>query len=212
MSVSNTDKTPADSGDLAQNAKPKYAWPLFIGLAIFITAADLWSKHAVFEFLEVKSISVDGGPPHIDRTSPPKEHPVIEGYFHLEANYNYGAFNGWFSEHTGALAILSLAALFVISGILFFSLKKNPPPGFFFIAALGLVAGGTAGNFYDRYFLRGVRDWIKWFYVDANGQQHVWPNFNIADAGICIGVCLLIVIEFAAARREHLAAKAKSRD
>ncbi len=195
------------------------AWTLFFSLAAVITAGDLWSKHVAFEFLGVEPI---GHPPQIPRNPPPREHPIIEGYFHLEANYNYGAFNGWFSDHTGILAMLSVTALVVITGLVWFSLRdtsdptpeakaangKAPPPSLWFIAALGLIAGGTAGNFYDRFFLAAVRDFIKWFYVDSQGVEHVWPNFNIADSGICGGVLLLILLETRGALRERAEKKA----
>jgi lipoprotein signal peptidase len=195
------------------------AWTLFLSIATLTTISDLWTKHVAFEFLEVES---SGQPPQILRSPPPIEHSVIEGYFHLEANYNYGAFNGWFSEHTNILAMLSVTALVIITGIVWFALRRPSdkngeaksenasaglPPSLWFIAALGLIAGGTAGNFYDRFVLAAVRDFIKWFYVDSDGVQHVWPNFNIADAGICVGVTLLILLEIRGALRERAAKK-----
>jgi signal peptidase II len=179
------------------------SWVLFAGLTAAITAADLWSKRAVFEFLGVRF--APGKPAQILRNPPPREFPVIDSWFHLEANLNFGAFNGWFAEHTGALAGLSLAALVVITGIVWYALRKPPFPGYWFVAALGLIAGGTAGNLYDRYFLEAVRDWIKWFFVDAAGEEHVWPNFNLADSGICVGVSILVVLEVVKAARERRA-------
>ena len=58
------------------------------------------------------------------------------------------------------------------------------------VVALALVWGGTLGNFYDRLQLGAVRDFIKWFY---KGPPLVWPNFNIADSAICVGVGLLFL-------------------
>jgi signal peptidase II len=132
----------------------------------------------------------------IDRPYIKSQNPieVIPGFFELEANYNYGAFSGWFSRHTGALTIISGAAVLVIVAYLMYSLRKPTPPGCWFIVALALICGGTLGNLYDRYFLNAVRDWIKWFFV-WNEKEHVWPNFNIADSGICVGVSLIIFLE-----------------
>ena len=93
-------------------------------------------------------------------------------------------------------------------------MKKTPAPERAFALALGLLLGGTIGNLYDRAVLAGVRDWIKWFVV-IDGQEHVWPNFNIADAGICVGVALLILREIGIGLRERRArrtAEAQSSD
>ena len=54
--------------------------------------------------------------------------------------------------------------------------------------ALGCVAGGALGNLMDRLILGAVRDFIDLHWFD---RAH-WPAFNIADAGICVGVALLI--------------------
>lgn len=69
-----------------------------------------------------------------------------------------------------------------------------------FVVALGMLWGGTLGNFYDRYFIGGVRDFIKWFVV-VDGKERVWPNFNIADSGICVGVGIIVVMEIARSLR-----------
>ena len=167
----------------------KKAWALFLLIAASVTGLDLWSKAAVFDLLEVRSAGI---PARI--VSRPHEIPVIPGFFDLQANYNYGAFNGWFSEHTGLLALLSCAALLVIASVLWYSLGRAPAPTSSFVVALSLLAGGTAGNFYDRFCLEAVRDWIKW-YIVIDGKEHVWPNFNIADSGICVGVALVVLPE-----------------
>ena len=181
-------ESPAPSKILSAPSKKK-AWALFLLIAASVTGLDLWSKAAVFDLLEVRSAGI---PARI--VSRPHEIPVIPGFFDLQANYNYGAFNGWFSEHTGLLALLSCAALLVIASVLWYSLGRAPAPTISFVVALSLLAGGTAGNFYDRFYLEAVRDWIKW-YIVIDGKEHVWPNFNIADSGICVGVALVVLPE-----------------
>ena len=63
----------------------------------------------------------------------------------------------------------------------------------FLTVTLGIVTGGILGNLYDRLGLWSgfqefaVRDWIRLSY-----QQHVWPNFNIADSLLVCGVALLV--------------------
>lgn len=52
--------------------------------------------------------------------------------------------------------------------------------------ALGLIAGGAAGNIVDRVHQGAVTDFLD-FHI---GNWH-WPTFNMADVAISIGVALL---------------------
>ena len=177
---------------------------VFIAVAASVVAADLWTKEAVFKLLQVESA---GSPPRVIHQ---EKYVVIPQLFELEANYNYGAFSGWFSRHTGFLTLLSAAALVVIALILLYQLRQRRGPGILFTLALSLLWGGTLGNLHDRYLLRAVRDWIKWFYVTGEGsdrREHVWPNFNIADSAICVGVGLLVLLEIRSSSRERRAKK-----
>jgi signal peptidase II len=54
-------------------------------------------------------------------------------------------------------------------------------------AALALIAGGAAGNLYDRLLFGGVTDFLD-FYL---GAWH-WPAFNAADSAITCGAALLL--------------------
>ncbi len=74
--------------------------------------------------------------------------------------------------------------------------------------ALGCVMAGVLGNLYDRFGLSGdtwlgpgifspeavhyVRDWVLWQWND----RWPWPNFNIADALLDIGVGILVLHAF----------------
>ena len=169
---------------------------IFLAVAGSAAALDLWTKDAIFELLEVQSA---GNPPAvIDQT----EIEIIPGYFDLQANYNYGAFSGWFSKHPGALTALSALALCLILGIVIQHARRSPAPSPTFVVALALLWGGTLGNFHDRVLIGAVRDWIKWFFV-RDGREIVWPNFNIADSAICTGVGLIVLLEILNAVRER---------
>jgi signal peptidase II len=170
---------------------------IFIFVAASIVAIDLWSKKAIFELLKVLSV---GAPPHV---ADQERYVIVPKWFELEANYNYGAFSGWFAEHPIVLASVSVIALVVIAGILVHHVYQPKGPSLLFAIALGLLWGGTCGNLYDRVTLRAVRDWIKWFYVSADGHEHVWPNFNIADSAICTGVGLLVLLEVVSGLRQR---------
>ena len=187
---------PAPNEELYPAIGKRKAWLLFFCAALLVAGLDLWSKAAVFDLLEVQNAmrpAASGGEQvYVARQ---QERSLVPGFFDLEANYNYGAFNGWFSNHTGMLALLSCVALLVIASVLWYSLGRSISPSRWFVLALGFLAGGTAGNFYDRFELQAVRDWIKW-YVVVDGKEYVWPNFNIADSGICAGVILIVFLEF----------------
>ena len=181
-----------------------FAVTLFVVLAGTIVGLDLWSKQAVFDLLEVE-LREDTAVPSVRSQTPMV---VIPGFFDLEYNYNYGAFSGWFSSHTGGLAILSAVASVVITGLFVFHVRRHPQTQWLYVTALSLLLGGTVGNLWDRALLNGVRDWIKW-YVVIDGQPRVWPNFNIADSAICTGVGCLILLEILRWRAEARAAKEK---
>lgn len=180
-------------------------WAVFLGLTATITAVDLWTKEWSFELLDVVT---RGDPPTIVRQ---RVVEVIPHWFDLQATYNRGAFSGWFGSHTEVLTLLSFVASLVILGIVGFSIHRSRPPAVWFYVALGLICGGTVGNLYDRYTIGAVRDWIKWFVV-IDGEEHVWPNFNIADSGICVGVGLIVLLEIIRAVEDRRESRAQRGD
>lgn len=67
----------------------------------------------------------------------------------------------------------------VIVGFVFYKTK---------LLQLALIFGGAIGNFIDRLRIGAVID-----FLDFGVGKFRWPVFNIADAGITIGVLLLII-------------------
>lgn len=59
-------------------------------------------------------------------------------------------------------------------------------------AGLVLTVGGAIGNIIDRVRLGFVVDFIRWH------KWFEWPNFNVADSFICVGVGILLVASFRA--------------
>ena len=150
-------------------------WPLVvIGIAL-----DLWSKRAIFDWLEHRgSIS------------------IIDGFLRLVRALNDGAAFGLFSGHPYWLIVVSVVALLVIFAVFLFGGAKQR----LVHVALGLFAAGVCGNLYDRIFNDGlVRDFIDVYY-----RQHHWPAFNVADSLLCIAVGLGIISCFWVPKRSFL--------
>jgi len=143
-------------------------WPLVVGGL----ALDLWSKSAVFHWLE-----------HRDSAS------IIDGFLQLVVALNDGAAFGLFPGHPYWLVAISVIALVGIFAIFLFSGTEQK----LIHIALGLFAAGVCGNLWDRIFNNGlVRDFIDVVYWPG---RH-WPAFNIADSMLCVGVGLMIISTF----------------
>ena len=54
--------------------------------------------------------------------------------------------------------------------------------------ALALIAGGAIGNLIDRVRLGYVTDFVHVYW-----RGHQWPDFNLADSAISIGIVMLLL-------------------
>ena len=113
---------------------------------------------------------------------------VIPGFFRIIHTENPGAAFGMFADSpapwkVGALIVFSLAALAVVSALLWKSSHKLTSTGI----GLSLIMGGAIGNLWDRIVSRRVIDFLL-FYVGS----YQWPAFNVADSAIVVGACLLV--------------------
>ena len=61
--------------------------------------------------------------------------------------------------------------------------------------ALALVLGGAIGNAIDRILRGYVIDFIDWHWFDPHWLRPSlhWPNFNVADSGITVGLAMLFL-------------------
>jgi signal peptidase II len=141
-------------------------WPIVIlGLAF-----DLWTKKAVFEWLQNTY-------PHV--------YVVISGFLRLVIQENTGAAFGIASGQRTLLTIVSLTAALFVLGFFFFGRQKKAR----LTIALAMFLAGILGNAYDRLFNNGmVRDFIDVHYKDLH-----WPAFNVADSMLCVAVFLLFI-------------------
>jgi signal peptidase II len=115
--------------------------------------------------------------------------PLISGLLSLQHVRNSGAVFGLLSgtEIPGkayVFAAMSLCALFALTYYARTIPREERLPRF----ALSLVIGGAIGNLIDRVRFGYVVDFVKMYW-----ERHVWPNYNVADSAISIGLVLLVV-------------------
>lgn len=106
--------------------------------------------------------------------------PILDGVLDLTHVHNTGAAFGIFP---GAMAWFMLSAVAVLAGIAYV-LWRHAPSDPWTVVALGLIAGGAAGNLIDRALLGGVTDFF---------DVRVWPVFNVADVALDIGVAIVVI-------------------
>ncbi len=108
---------------------------------------------------------------------------VIKGFFNLVHVGNTGAAWSLFSGQSSLLALLALATLVGI----FFWRRHLGLHHLRAQTAFGLLCGGIVGNLFDRILHGHVIDFLDFHFGD-----YIYPTFNLADAGICVGVLLYL--------------------
>ncbi|MBK6513685.1 MAG: signal peptidase II [Polyangiaceae bacterium] len=175
----------SDPEDDAPKPRPNYLF-LAVTSAIFL-ALDLSTKEWALKRLK----PLDKLPPSEDHIS------VLEGYFHFTYAENKGGAWGLLGDQQDYVRlpffflISALAVVFIVS-----LYRKLEPRQLALKWALPLVLGGALGNLFDRIRHQYVVDFIDWFYVGADGKEHHWPTFNVADIWIVAGVGLMVVDMF----------------
>ncbi|MBD3235220.1 MAG: signal peptidase II [Candidatus Eisenbacteria bacterium] len=109
--------------------------------------------------------------------------PVIGDLLRFRYVHNAGAAFGFFQGSRFLFIGISLVSIAVI--IYLILSKRYAFRGS--RVAFGMVFGGAVGNLIDRIWLSEVIDFID---VGVGSQR--WPTFNIADAGVTIGVVYLV--------------------
>ncbi|WP_158610801.1 signal peptidase II [Micromonospora endolithica] len=136
------------------------------GAALLALAIDVASKSAAAAWLPGRPVELLGG-------------------LHLRLTRNPGAA---FSIGTDFTPVFTIVAVAVIAGIVWYA-RNVTHRGW--AAALGLIAGGAAGNLVDRLFRApsvGHGHVVDFLYLDW------WPTFNLADSFLICGVAVAVLL------------------
>jgi signal peptidase II len=148
------------------------AYRPLLGLAIAVYALDQLSKAWIVSHLPFPTYGEPGG-----------AIVVVRNFFYIVHVGNPGAAWSMFSGQSVLLAWLAAATLVAI----FYwrhslGLRDRAAQ-----VCFGLLCGGIAGNLTDRLVHGHVTD-----FIDLHFGSYVYPTFNVADSGICIGVILYL--------------------
>lgn len=176
----------AMSADLASPALPS---PSTVG----ITGRG-FAKKARFLLVSLAVLALDQWTKWLVELHLPEltSQPVIPGVFHLSHVRNTGVAFGMLAAHGASggmiwLILLGASALAVIAWFFW----RTPAEERLLLVALALVLGGAVGNLLDRLVSGGVTDFLLVYL----GSYH-WPDFNVADMAISIGLVLLVLDSF----------------
>jgi len=120
---------------------------------------------------------------------------VIKGFFEISYSENTGAVFGMFQGRNIVFIIVGLLAISFV-----FVYYRQFKGSLWMKISFGMILGGALGNLMDRIFLGYVTDFIRirlWFF-----HFFWWPNFNIADAAVCVGTAMLVIGMFKSRYRE----------
>jgi signal peptidase II len=122
------------------------------------------------------------------------EEPVpLSPFLALYRTYNTGiAFSMFSSFGDGVLVLLSL----VVIGFVLYLAAGTRPEQMLARAGFALVVGGALGNLIDRLAYGHVIDYILF-----HTPIFTFAVFNLADALISVGACLVVTEEFLSWRR-----------
>lgn len=144
---------------------------LWISVIVFIV--DQLTKWAAVEYLA-------GRPPV----------KIMPG-FDLQLVYNTGAAFGMLSDAGGWQNVFFVVVAAAVSSFIIYALRGLTRADLQVAVGYTLILGGALGNVVDRLRHGYVVDFVHWFYRDFH-----WPNFNIADAAICVGAFFLVLDVF----------------
>ncbi|MFQ3200582.1 MAG: signal peptidase II [Zhongshania sp.] len=120
----------------------------------------------------------------LDYASPVEIFPVLN----ITLHYNPGAAFSFLSDAGGWQRWLFSVIALAVSAYICVWMMRLRREQWLLSLALALVLGGALGNLWDRLFLGYVIDFVSVHWGDS-----YFPTFNVADAGISVGACLLLL-------------------
>lgn len=100
---------------------------------------------------------------------------------------NRGAAFSLFQGGTVIFLVVSVLSIAMVA--YFYRTMRDRSPWLHLV--LGIVLGGTLGNFTDRLRQGYVTDWLSVGFGDTR-----WPTFNVADSSVVVGIGILVVYLF----------------
>ena len=136
---------------------------------IFLAAAATWVAFDQISKVIVRESLAEG------------EHDRLTSFFRVSHIENNGGAFGLFGDANAILAVSAVIAILVLGVYYLFPVVDH------WVTRLGLalILGGAVGNLLDRVYQGSVTDFINF---------NEFPAFNVADAGINIGVFLILII------------------
>ena len=140
---------------------------------------------------------------------------VIQKWFYLDFSFNTGSAFGFLRGHDFSRPLfigITLATVAYMAALV----RKLPTDRLYGFFAIGAIIGGALGNMHDRLVRQldfggelkyGVVDFIQIYYAQGRAS---WPNFNVADIALVVGVFLLIPYLMFHAQTDEVAAPAPS--
>ena len=112
----------------------------------------------------------------------------VTSFLNFNLVWNTGIAFGLFSfNEQFYYNIITLIIIIITVVILFLAIKTRGVEKIGF----SMIFGGSLGNIFDRVYYNAVVD-----FIDLHVNNIHWFIFNIADIFICLGVIILITIEF----------------
>lgn len=154
----------AETGATAAAGHAARRYGIVAALAVLVFLADQASKYWILEIVDL----------------PARGSVALTPFLNLTMVWNPGISFGLFKQHALWGRLLIAAVDVGVVGALLIWLPRAP--GMIMTLAVGLVAGGAAGNLYDRMIFGAVVD-----FVHLHAWEHDWYVFNLADAAIVGG-------------------------
>ncbi len=146
-----------------------------------ISARKPWVRHLVGLLIAALWVAADQATKTWAENTLAGHPDFLFGHFGFELIYNSGIAFGIASGAPGIITVFGI----VVSAVLVVVLFRTRRP--LTTVAAALVLGGALGNVVDRIFRHNGGAVIDFLH------SGFWPTFNLADAGVVIGLVLAII-------------------